>query len=56
MSHAVVIGPMLKGLAVAMHICMALPLIAPLDNYAKKKLGLRMLASAMQVFVKGKAR
>ena len=39
-----------------MHICTTLVLIAPLDNRTKRKLGQRMLASAMQAFAKCKAR
>ena len=43
LAMSVVTDAMLKGLAVAMHICMTLLLIAPLDNETKEKwLALKM--------------
>ena len=56
MSHAVVIGAMLKGLAGAMHTCMTLLLIRPFDNYTKKNICYEDAPNVMLAFVEGKAR
>ena len=57
MSHAVVIGVMFAGLAVALHICMTLLLIAPFDNYTKKNAWSEDAGKRDVSFnVKGKAR